>query len=60
MKIAMDVFRVRKPYLMHDVYTNDSLHGVCFPTVNIGEIRMFMRVFKSNEMSTGSDILIIL
>ena len=24
---------VRTPYLMYDVYTNDSLHGVCFPTV---------------------------
>ena len=23
----------RTPYLMYDVYTNDSLHGVCFPTV---------------------------
>ena len=23
----------RSPYLMHDVYTNDSLHGVCFLTV---------------------------
>ena len=23
----------RTPYLMHDVYTNDSLHGMCFPTV---------------------------
>ena len=21
------------PDLMYDVYTNDSLHGVCFPTV---------------------------
>ena len=23
----------RTPYLMYDVYTNDSLHGMCFPTV---------------------------
>ena len=23
----------RTPYLMYDVYTNDSLHGLCFPTV---------------------------
>ena len=23
----------RTPYLMYDVYTNDSIHGVCFPTV---------------------------
>ena len=21
------------PYLMYDIYTNDSLHGVCFPTM---------------------------
>ena len=38
MKIAMRVFRIfgtaRTPYLTYDVYTNDSLHGVCFPTVN--------------------------
>ena len=36
MKIAMRVFQTlvaRTPYLMYDVYTNDSLHGVCFPTV---------------------------
>ena len=25
----------RTPYLMYDVYTNDSLHGMCFPTVNL-------------------------
>ena len=23
----------RTPYLIYDVYTNDSPHGVCFPTV---------------------------
>ena len=23
----------RTSYLMYDIYTNDSLHGVCFPTV---------------------------
>ena len=23
----------RTPYLMYDVYRNDSLHGVCFPIV---------------------------
>ena len=36
MKIAMRVFQTlvaRTPYLMYDVYTNDSLHGVCFLTV---------------------------
>ena len=25
----------RTPYLMYDVYTNDSKHGLCFPTLNI-------------------------
>ena len=24
----------RTPYLMYDVYTYDSLHGMCFPTVD--------------------------
>ena len=36
MKIAMRIFQTlvaRTPYLMYDVYTNDSLHGVCFSTV---------------------------
>ena len=23
----------RTPYLMYDVYTNDSKHGLCFPTL---------------------------
>ena len=27
----------RTSYLMYDVYTNDSKHGVCFPTVTIQE-----------------------
>ena len=28
-----NVGAARTPYLMYDVYTNDSLHGMCFPTV---------------------------
>ena len=34
----------RTPYLMYDVYTNDSLHGVCFPTVSIGFKALFFKI----------------
>ena len=35
MQIAMRVFgAARTPYLMYEVYINDSLHGVRFPKVH--------------------------
>ena len=30
-----NVGAARTPYLMYDVYTNDSKHGLCFPTLSV-------------------------
>ena len=35
----------RIPYLIYDVYTNDSPHGVCFPTVQLVPMKRFKNVF---------------
>ena len=32
----------RTPYLMYDVYTNDSLHKVCFSTVILSHLKILV------------------
>ena len=56
--IFSDLSSVRTVNFTCDVYTNDSLHGVCFPTVslvvlNLSTVSLCMRGFKQGFYYKG-------
>ena len=40
----------RTPYLMYDIYTNDRLHGMCFPTVYLHNITLHCEIGLFDSM----------